>query len=83
MARRYIDERAVSNLKKMYDELAEAGAGRKGGAEIDLDLLFMDVLRAVGLFEMDNFEEVIGIESAVRAVTMVALPEELVIGGRG
>jgi hypothetical protein len=72
------DVRTVANLKRLHDELAEAGEE----PVIDLDLLFLDILKACALMTAENLQAVIGEEAATRALMMVSLPEEMVpVGG--
>jgi len=68
-------EQVVDNLCRLYSELNEASG--EDGAEIDLDLLFLDVLRACGLLNYDNLSSVIGQENTLRVVEMVVLPDKI------
>jgi hypothetical protein len=62
----------IANLKNLYTDLSEAG--EDGAPEIDLDLLFLDILKACGLITFENLADVIGREAAMRALTLVCLP---------
>jgi hypothetical protein len=73
------DDKVVENLGRLHAELVEAS--REGKGEIDLDLLFLDVLIACGLMNADRLKAVIGNEAALRALMMVVLPENVTLGG--
>lgn len=63
------DTEVLKRLSGLYCEVREASKVKsvKGGyAFFDLDLLFADVLQAVGLFSYANLSHVIGSQSAKR-----------------
>lgn len=73
------DEQVVANLKRLHDEVVEAG--RDGKGQFDLDLLFLDILMACGLMDAGHLQAVIGEEAAMRALMMIILPEKVPLGG--
>ena len=47
---------AIKNLKEMYEEISEIS--EDGKLEIDLDLLFLDIIEAIGLNAADHLAKI-------------------------
>lgn len=66
------EEKSLENLRGLYQDLAEVCD--EEGARIDLDLLFFDVLEAVGLKPADHLAAITGEEIARETLEKVTSP---------
>jgi len=62
----------VENLSTLYQELAEMSKDER--AEIDLDLLFLDILVAIGLQPADHLASITGETIAKNTLEKVTSP---------
>ena len=65
-------DHVLENLSNLYLELAETSGDE--GAEIDLDLLFLDILEAIGLRPADHLAAITGEAVARETLEKVTSP---------